>query len=106
MLRMSRNNQRIGVSDLEIFHSVQLRDTSQSWQSVLPMVHRQYTMHGLSHSRLPLAQQQAVAHQLWLECHQRITLDLLTHMLPIFPTCAAHMSTVVTCHKVDFIQVS
>ena len=49
------------------------------------MVHRQYTMHGLPHSRLSLAQQQAVAHQLQLECRQWITLDLITSMLPFFP---------------------
>ena len=77
MLRMSRNNQGIGVSYLKFFHSVQLQDMGQSWQSALPTVHRQYTMHGLPHSRLPLAQQQAVAHQLQLERCQWITLNLL-----------------------------
>ena len=85
---------------------MQLQDMGQSWQSALPTVHRQYTMHGLPHSRLPLAQQQAVAHQLQLEYHQRITLNLLTHMLSIFPTHIAHMTTVLTCHKVAFIKVS
>ena len=85
---------------------MQLQDTGQSWQSALPMVHRQYTMHGLPHSRLLLAQQQAVAHQLQLECLQRITLDLLTNMLQFFPTHIAHMNTVPTCHKVTFIKVS
>ena len=64
MFRMSRNNQRIGVSNLKFFHSMQLQDTGRSWQSALPMVHRQYNMHGLPYSRLPLAQQQAVSHQL------------------------------------------
>ena len=58
----------------------------QSWQSVLPTVHRQYTMHGLPHSRLLLAQQQVVAHQLQLEHRQQIIINLLTHMLPFFPT--------------------
>ena len=106
MLRISRNSQGIGVSNLKLFHSVQLQDTGQSWQSALPMVHRQYTMHGLPHSRLLLAQQQAVAHQLQLECCQQITLNLLTHMLSFFPICIAHMSTVLTCCKVAFIKVS
>ena len=105
MLRISKRSQGIGVSNLKFFHSVQLQDMSQSWQSALPTVHRQYTMHGLPHSRLPLAQQQVVAHQLQLERCQRITLDLLTHMLPIFPTHIAHMCTVLTCHKVAFIKV-
>ena len=82
---------------------MQLQDTGQSWQSALPMVHRQYTMHGLPHSRLPLAQQQAVAHQLQLECRQRIALNLLAHMLPVFPIRIAHMRTVLTCCKVAFI---
>ena len=85
---------------------MQLQDMGQSWQSALPMVHRQYTMHGLPHSRLPLAQQQAVAHQIQLECHQRITLNLLTSMLPFFPTRIAHMHTVLTGCKVGFIEVS
>ena len=82
---------------------MQLRDMSQSWQNALPMVHRQYTMHGLPHSRLPLAQQQAVAHQLQLKCHQRITLNLLTRMLPFSPTHIAHMNTVLMYCKVAFI---
>ena len=77
-----------------------------SWQSALPMVHQQYTLHGLPHSRLPLAQQQAVTHQLQLECRQQITLDLLTRILPLFPTRIAHMNTVLTCCKVAFIKVS
>ena len=85
---------------------MQLQDRSQSWQSALPMVHRQYTMHGLPHSRLLLVQQQAVTHQLQLEHHQQLTLNLLTHMLPIFPTHIAHMITVLTCCKVAFIKVS
>ena len=106
MLRISRNSQGIRVSNLKLFHSVQLQDTSQSWQSALPTVHRQYTMHGLPHSRLPLAQQQAVAHQLQLECCQWITLDLLTRLLPFFPTRIAHRSAVLRCHKVAFIKVS
>ena len=85
---------------------MQLQDMGQNWQSALPTVHRQYTMHGLPHSRLPLAQQQAVAHQLQLERRQWITLDLLTHMLPIFPTRIAHMITVLTYYKDAFIKVS
>ena len=63
---------------------MQLQDTGQSLQSALPTVHRQYTMHGLPHSRLLLTRQQAVAHQLQLECYQWITLDLLTSVLPFF----------------------
>ena len=70
------------------------------------MVHRQYTMHGLPHGRLLLAQQQAVAHQLQLECRQWITLNLLTRMLPFFPTRIAHMSSVLTCCMVAFIKLS
>ena len=73
MLRISRDSQGIRVTNLKTFRSVQLQDTSQSWQSALPMVHRQYTMHGLPHSRLLLAQQQAVAHQLQLEYRQQTT---------------------------------
>ena len=80
MLRISRNNQGIGVSNLKFSHSMQLQDTGQSWQSALPTVYRQYTVHGLPHSCLPLAQQQAVANQLQLECRQWITLDLLCNV--------------------------
>ena len=67
------------------------------------MVHRQYTMHGLTQSKLLLAQQQAVAHQLQLEYCQQITLHLLTHMLTFFPTHIAHIKTVLMYCKVAFI---
>ena len=103
MLRISKNNQGIGVSNSKFFHSVQLRDMGRSWQSALPMVHRQYTMHGLPYSRPPLAQQQAVAHQLQLEHRQWVTLDLLARMLPFFPTHTAHMNTVLMYYEVTFI---
>ena len=106
MLRMSRNNQGIGVSSLKFFHRVQLQDTGQSWHSALPTIHKQYNMHGLPHSRLLLDQQQAVAHQLQLECCQRVTLDLLTSMLPFFPTRISHMNTVLMYQKVAFTNVS
>ena len=52
MLRMSRHDQGMKVASLKYFHSVHLRNTDQSWQNALPMVHGQYTMHGLPHSRL------------------------------------------------------
>ena len=106
MLRISRRSQGIGVSNPKFFHSMQLQDMCQSLQSALLTVHRQYTMHGLPHHRLPLAQQQAVAHQLQLEFCQRITLHLLTSMLPFFPTCVAHMNAELKCCKVTFIKVS
>ena len=104
MLRISRNSQGIGVSILKFFHSVQLQDMNYSLQSALPMVHRQYTMHGLPHSRLLLAQQQAAAHQLQLECCQWITLDLLTSMLPFFPTRIAHMNTCLRAAKLPSLR--
>ena len=68
MLRISSHSQGIGVPNPKLFNSVQLQDMGQSWRSAIPMVHRQYTMYGLPHSRLLLAQQQVVAHQLQLEC--------------------------------------